>query len=497
MSASELIIASLLFVSALLGSVVGVLAFGVALHAANRLRHLLIPMILWLSAILGCVSVLGSGRQLNDLADINVVPGDRWPNRILLAMLLGLALVALASRLFKQGETAGSRSPGLFFGMLFYYFSLSLVPSIFGYKPDMVLSQFYSLLVILALFSSPSDTRPDLENAAKSALLMVLLASAGVALFNPGIAMQTHYTVGIIPGFQLRLWGAASHANVLAPMILTFMLIEWHKPYQNRWLHIGVQTLALGLVVLTQSKTTWVAGIVAAVIIGLYRFWTGYGRRISAAELGLSRVRGVALTWVALTLLVIGAMAMPASERPASGMANSKAQADLESGTGRNIIWPVAIDQARQHPLFGYGPKLWGAEFRSLTGLGSAFHAHNQFLQVLSVAGVFGATGLLVYLGILFKYAIRHARYTGGVSLALLSVLLIRCMSEVPLSVDSVVSGDFLAHLAFLCLLMGGARQANAQVAAESASPIGNLTASDNASFARAPHVLINRTELK
>ena len=48
-----------------------------------------------------------------------------------------------------------------------------------------------------------------------------------------------------------------------------------------------------------------------------------------------------------------------------------------------------------------------------------AFSAHNQFMQSLASAGLFGVFGLLVYLGTTLHYAIVLAPPTRGFSLAL------------------------------------------------------------------------------
>jgi O-antigen ligase len=100
------------------------------------------------------------------------------------------------------------------------------------------------------------------------------------------------------------------------------------------------------------------------------------------------------------------------------------------------------------NPLFGYGLTMWGDAYRMQIGLDHAVSAHNQFLQSLSVAGAMGLMGLLVYLGTLLLYTINARRGSRGLSVVLFIVLLVRCVTETPLSIDgSFLSGAFAAHL--------------------------------------------------
>ena len=109
-----------------------------------------------------------------------------------------------------------------------------------------------------------------------------------------------------------------------------------------------------------------------------------------------------------------------------------------------------------RNPLFGYGISMWNDSYRMQIGMDHAVSAHNQFLQTLSVAGTMGLIGLVVYLGVLVRYAIRAARRSQGLSVALLILVLLRCVTETPLQLESFLSGAFvtqllLFHLALAC----------------------------------------------
>jgi O-antigen ligase len=149
------------------------------------------------------------------------------------------------------------------------------------------------------------------------------------------------------------------------------------------------------------------------------------------------------LTAVGLLVFIIAGDISPYWNK----FANSQAGGQMFNLTGRGVIWDVAIEVWQQNPLFGYGPKLWDPEFRKSIGMSFAFSAHNQFMQTLSGAGIIGMLGLLAYLGIVLRYAVGLAHATKGLSLALGLFLVIRCMTETPLSTSTLFNGDLLTHL--------------------------------------------------
>src|SRR4029077_15069545 len=76
-----------------------------------------------------------------------------------------------------------------------------------------------------------------------------------------------------------------------------------------------------------------------------------------------------------------------------------------------------------------------------------AVSAHNQFLQTLSVAGTIGLIGLAAYLAVLVRYAVRAARPSQALSIGLLILVLLRCVTETPLQLESFLSGAFVTQL--------------------------------------------------
>jgi O-antigen ligase len=89
-----------------------------------------------------------------------------------------------------------------------------------------------------------------------------------------------------------------------------------------------------------------------------------------------------------------------------------------------------------------------------------ASHAHNQVVQTLGEAGVVGGAGLLLYVAALLAYGVRYARATNVVALALVSVMLLRGITEPSLN-HTLGTGDFYGHFLIFTYLVLASRHDN------------------------------------
>jgi len=96
--------------------------------------------------------------------------------------------------------------------------------------------------------------------------------------------------------------------------------------------------------------------------------------------------------------------------------------------TGRAHFWSVTLDIIKAHPYVGTGLGAFGVvytQYDSRNGLFRLEQAHNDYLQVLSDAGVIGGVLALSFLVLLFYKAISRAKsrddFRRGVALASLS----------------------------------------------------------------------------
>jgi len=96
--------------------------------------------------------------------------------------------------------------------------------------------------------------------------------------------------------------------------------------------------------------------------------------------------------------------------------------------TGRAHFWSVTLDIIKAHPYVGTGLGAFGViytRYDSRNGMFRLEQAHNDYLQVLSDAGIIGAVLALSFVVLLFWMAISRARsrddFRRGVALAALS----------------------------------------------------------------------------
>ena len=96
--------------------------------------------------------------------------------------------------------------------------------------------------------------------------------------------------------------------------------------------------------------------------------------------------------------------------------------------TGRAHFWAVTLDIIKAHPVVGTGLGAFGViytRYDSRNGLFRLEQAHNDYLQVLSDAGIIGAVLAFSFVALLFWKAISRARskddFRRGVALAALS----------------------------------------------------------------------------
>lgn len=98
--------------------------------------------------------------------------------------------------------------------------------------------------------------------------------------------------------------------------------------------------------------------------------------------------------------------------------------------TERTVLWDMAIQAIREHPLLGHGK--WTNAM--MWGLIGNVHCHNVILQVLFETGV---VGLAAYLGILgcvaWKLMPRRNQTVGYMLAATIGALLLDFMAEVPI----------------------------------------------------------------
>ena len=417
--------------AALVLSLAAVLALAIAMELERRTRRIIVPALYALILLNVCLAPMLYGR--------NLFTPDPWGSptaivkcvdRLVVLTALGACVARMIAAGFsRENRGAGGSSLFVAFGVL--YLTNIVLSSALGTDPDFKHDQHYVPFLFAAVYACRSQDPEIAIRFAKTAMLIFLGASCVVALVAPQFAIELNYR-SLLPGVTFRFWGLETHANGMAPLALVYLLFAIHQPFEHRWLQWLGLVLGAVVFVLAQSKTTWIAGLMAFSVLRLSR-----SRGCAPAALCVL-VPGILVALAVLLLPALGVSLDPLLARHGQ---------DLAELDGRDEIWSLAIQEWARNPMFGYGITMWNEAYRMQVGLDHAVSAHNQFLQSLSIAGAVGLLGLLVYMGTLSYYAVRANRGSRGLSLAMLVILLVRCFTETPLWLDGFLSGACVTHL--------------------------------------------------
>ena len=426
-----------------------VAALGLSMHGERLWSSRFVPAIAPLIVLGIAVSSLLSSRNLA-LAEkhidlISEQPGGgAWILRLITLSIVSIAMAKLIGAFVRRQPVPVAPGTPLFVALMVYIVASNFLPSAFGTVPTFVHAMFYPALIFSAAWAARRESPEATLSAAKAALYTLMIGSLIAAVIVPAIAVQPDYQ-GLIPGLNIRLWGLGSNANSIGPLALLTLLVEYLQPTRKRWLR-ALLIAATGLVfVLAQSKTVWVALLIVLAILTWYRWATKNRQQASMVFLLVFLGAGIAFLTM-LLLMDVGAVW--------DRFADSKLGDNVTTISGRTAIWEVALQEWQRNPLFGYGPEIWNLKFRIKIGMPFAFSAHNQFLQTLSVAGTLGFVALLAYLRYVIPAAWRMAAATRGVSLALLSMILFRCLAEAPLAMTGLIDADALTHFLLFVIIL-------------------------------------------
>jgi O-antigen ligase len=453
MTSTEFIFGTGYSIFALISALGLVLFFAVLLHGEQRYGHWARPAMVPIIALGIRASSLLSGRNLQYAAtDLSLgMDGTAGDSSLLLRVftlaILGISLARVTGQWLRRREVPAFGGTDLFVAFFAFFVAHTVLNSIFGTQPVFIHNIFYGIAAFAAIFAARREPLSITISFAKLALFSLMFLSLIAALVVPSLAVEPGYK-GWIPGLSIRLWGVGSNANSIGPLALVAMLIEYMQPYQRRWLHWPLLLLSFIVFVVAQSKTVWVVFVILIPILFWYRM--AKPKRGLDVRLVLFLI-GVA-SFTLLSLLFFDPISLWEQ------VMNTREGSQLGTLTGRSQIWAIAINEWLNNVVFGFGPDIWGPAYRARIGLQFATSAHNQFLQSLSAAGALGLTALLIYLVLLGRYALRSAAATKGVSVALFLLVLLRCMTETPLTLGTFFNGDFLTHILLftICITYGG-----------------------------------------
>lgn len=373
-----------------------------------------------------------------------------WASRIINLIVVTLSLPYLAGK-FMVFVRDGAKIYWPVIIVVAFGVTSYVLPAIYGSKPGFDHRLLYPILVVLVLLVGDPKTE-EIVAVLKWALAAYFGVSLAFIVIEPNRVLAPGFH-GFVPGFNSRFWGLASHANAIAPMAVLCLFLEWFIPSKSRMARVAIIALSLLTIVLAQSRTAIVGAGIGMLIMLYLRY--AYERRSVLVAGSIKPHIGQVTVFVSLLMLTLGALIASlfgVLDGFIGKFFDSKLGTDLQTLTGRDVIWRVAIDEWQRNPWFGYGASLWSLDYRISVGLNYAFHAHNQFIQTLAEAGLVGLLGLLPLYAAFMVSAFRTRVLTLGASLALMLLLALRSITEVPLRPSGIGTGEMLLMIAVVAV---------------------------------------------
>lgn len=316
--------------------------------------------------------------------------------------------------------------------------------SFFGERPGLYFEIFLFPLTVSAIFLTQKVDVEFLARNIKSIILIFIYGSIIAIVVNPLWSMQFPYYSGVFP-IPVRLFGLAESPQRLGPLLLLYMVVERLFPTRHwiKYLNWIVWGLAL---ILAQGK---VAIVSAPLFVMLFM--------IDSIRAHLRKQSWLVLSGGLAVLVICGLVISLLAGDPALFNKISQHGRDIgvDTMTGRTEIWNVTISAWIDNPLFGYGPRLWDLAFRTKAGP-NFMHvgmAHNQYIQTLGEAGLFGFVCLFSALYLMAHRAIRLINSSKWVSMAIFLILLFPTATEAPFR-NYFLGEDFFTLLCVCALLI-------------------------------------------
>jgi len=367
-------------------------------------------------------------------------------------LLLGAALVEIIRGWLRARLTPAADSAWpLLASMLLFYVGTLTIQGLLSEHTGFSFKELYVPIILTAVYYQPVRNLRLILGAAKLAILALTVGSLlGIAL-RPDFVMHRP-GAGVIPGVDWRLFGLTSHANTLGPVALLGFLLELYSPFRRRSMRAFNFSAALAVFVLAQSRTAWVAALIigAAVAVPMAIMPSGPG---TAHARSFRRSVWTLIGCIALLIVVTCATVA------LGGTEYLQRKTDLGTLNGRFQIWDITLQAWRENVLFGYGPEVWGAERRLRFNMFHVGQAHNQFVQTLGEAGLVGLAFVGLYLTVLLHAACKCFAGSRGLILALLLLLLARCVTEAPLRSEGLLSWSTFLHVLLLTVACHYLRQ--------------------------------------
>ena len=437
------------------------LAIGSVFLSAKQVLSEKTPLPRWLFGV--CVACLAawpliSFRRISGYrVEIEADPGQLGLGVLVFRsfnfLVVCVLAIALVRFMFVVRRIHGATSRSLLVGVLLFYLASNyLINNFLSSHSQLSMQPFYAAAFILVFPLMHEGDLASFVSFARNVLVAFCMVGMLLIPVLPDMVLQTSYDQGAFP---LRFWGLASHANTMGPLLVVSIILTSSHRYMNRWINATVMFILMFGLVATQSKTSFLALVICFLTKYVWsHFNSGQVDRsqFSAAFSG----RAAAISTMLVVLILLVDFVLFVGSMDSIGASGGHARSEILSLTNRDIIWQAAFDEFLRNPWFGYGSSIFDEVFRYRIRIPSAANAHNQVMHTISMAGILGLWGLIIYVWTLGYFAFKKAAIDNGVAVMLFVLMLVRSITEIPFSIHSPTSIEVFIQVLLMAVLVSG-----------------------------------------
>lgn len=298
------------------------------------------------------------------------------------------------------------------------------------------------LIFPLIFFTSKPYKELSIDHIKTSFIAGCLISGIFLLIKGIGAYLETGDITNLLYGKLSMSYHASYYSMYLCmalAMIMHFVFIRWeHISFWERSLYIVSKPIFLILIVLLMAKSGIITLIFVVVATFLYML---FSKKLKQASILLTSVLILVFTLVQLVpeskVRINGALSV---------ILNYSSDIDpnsVESTAERLLIWPVAMELIKEHPIIGVGTGdikdelIKKYQSKGLSGVYTErLNAHNQFLQTFAALGVFGFLSLCFGLVLPLVYSLRRSNFIYAM---LIMIIIINALTESILEVQAGV----------------------------------------------------------
>jgi O-antigen ligase len=319
-------------------------------------------------------------------------------NHVLLAVFVYITFLGLMARLLSK-KGFHFKNPFLSIPLLLYWLSGTIAGTISNNTSTRV-SAFAIPLIIISIDTIFPTYRVSIRTL-RNGSLWLCYGSVILTIVEPSHAF--YLATRIFHWEPDRLAGLTDHPNTLGLIAVLAFLLTLSDASRWRVLHLGI---AGGVLVASESRDAWIAGIAGVALIVGRRLGGGSALRgsLTPALLLGAPVAAIAVLWLAATSAV--------------------REVDITSFNGRLPLWQDSVAVWKTAPVLGLGDGVWKALIQSGRVPSYGGEAHNQLLETLVTHGIVGLL-LLIVIVVAWSAGVRRAARSGYWEPALIMVVLV------------------------------------------------------------------------